>query len=465
MVPRNPPPPGQYDFFKKRTEDIAHDRHPLVILAKVIDWDSFTKSFGETFHSTTGRPGLPTRLMVGLHYIKHTYNLSDESVLAGFVESPQWQYFCGCEYYQFHPPCDRSSMTYWRKRIGVEKMELLLQETLKAGQRAGIIKKRELKTAVIDTTVQDKGIAYPTDTRLYFKALRSLVRLSKKSGISLRQTYKRKAKECLFKQARFGHGRKFKEARRWERKLKTYLGRVVREIKRKGGGVLKEGGNSKLERCLEISERIWEQKRSDKGKVYSVHAPEVKCYSKGKPHKRYEFGSKVSVAISVKRSWVLGVKSFTESVHDVLTLKSAVAQVQGMTGLLLERVYVDKGYRGKGHHPEGVEVWISGDKGRKSYYEKRLMRRRNCVEGIIGHMKNEGRLGRNFLLGEEGDGVNAVLCGAGQNMRKLMGEVRLCPDFFVIFLQEVYILLKRFRLWFFGQSFFKNLRIQVIFSQ
>ena len=233
MAPRNHPPTGQYDLFKKRTEEIAHESHPLVILAKAIDWDSFNKSFGKKFHPDTGRPGLPTRLMVGLHYIKHTYNLSDEGVLFGFVENPQWQYFCGNEYYVSEPPCDRSSMTYWRKRIGAEKMELLLQETVRLGLRSGIIKKSELKSAVIDTTVQEKNIEFPTDSRLYFKALRTLVRLSKKAGITLRQTYKRKSKESLFKQSRLSISRKFRKARREERRLRTYLGRVIRDIKRK----------------------------------------------------------------------------------------------------------------------------------------------------------------------------------------------------------------------------------------
>ena len=175
--------------------------------------------------------------MVGLHYIKHTFNLSDERVLLGFVESPQWQYFCGVEYYQSHPPCDRSSMTYWRKRIGAEKMELLLKETLRTGQRLGVIKRSELKSAVIDTTIQDKAIAYPTDSSLYFKALRVLVRLSKRSGIKLRQSYKRKAKESLFKQVRLISTRKFKQAGRHERKLRTYLGRVIRDVKRKRSSV------------------------------------------------------------------------------------------------------------------------------------------------------------------------------------------------------------------------------------
>ena len=442
MAPKNHPPTNQYDLFTKRTEDIVHENHPLVILAKLIDWTSFSKSFGEKFHPDNGRPGLPTRLMVGLHYIKHTYNLSDEAVLQGFVENPQWQYFCGSEYYVSEPPCDRSSMTYWRKRIGQEKMELLLKETIQTAKRCGFVKKAELRKVIVDTTVQEKNIEFPTDSGLYYKALKKLVGLSKKAGIKLRQTYKRKAKEKLVKRNRLASRGKRQEALREQKKLKTYLGRIIRDMERKIEVSEIRKGLDSLRGSLEISKKILGQKREDKKKVYSVHEPEVKCYSKGKAYKKYEFGSKVSVVITAKNCWVLGVQSFTESVHDVLTLKPALEQVRRLTGELLRKAYVDKGYRGKKHHPGDVEISVCGV-GKVSRYERRQRKRRNCVEGIIGHMKSDGRMGRNFLSGEKGDSVNAVLCGAGQNMRKLMREVRGCPDFFILFFKEVYFSIKR----------------------
>ena len=219
----------------KRTEDIVHKNHPLVILAKLIGWNSFSKSFGEKFHPCNGRPGLPTRLMVGLHYIKHTYNLSDEAVLLGFVESPQWQYFCGSEYYVSDSPCDRSSMTYWRRRMGEEKMGLLLKETIEVAKGCGFAKKGEFQEIVVDTTVQEKNIEFPTDSGLYYKALKRLVYLSKGAGIKLRQSYRRKAKEGLVKRNRLSSRGKRKEALKEEKKLKTYLGRIIREVERKIG--------------------------------------------------------------------------------------------------------------------------------------------------------------------------------------------------------------------------------------
>ena len=438
MTPRNNQPVGQYDLFRKRTEDVAHKNHPLVVLSNAFNWDMFDKSFGEKFHPDQGRPGLSTRLMVGLHYIKHTYNLSDEAVLAGFLENPQWQYFCGLEYYTNTLPCDRSSLTRWRDRMGADKLKLLLKETIEVAKRTGLLKRGELKTAVVDTTIMEKAITFPTDSKLYFKALQSLVRLCKKSGIKLRQTYKRKSKKSLFKQARLAHLRKFRQARREQRKLRTYLGRVIRDIQRKCPAWK---NNVRLRKLLKISQAIFEQRKKDKDKIYSVHAPEVKCYSKGKAHKRYEFGSKVSVAVSAKSCWVLGVKAFTQSFHDVLTLKPALAEVQSLTGVALSRVFVDKGYRGKKHHPEDLEVNVSGQTQALSPYRRRLARRRSCVEAVIGHLKCDGHMGRNFLHGKRGDEINAVLSGGGQNMRKLMKGICELPAFFVLFFKKLYAMI------------------------
>ncbi len=260
MIPQNNQHSGQRDFFKQRTDEVAHKNHPLVILSNAFDWDMFNKCFGEKFHPDNGRPGLSTRLMVGLHYIKYAYNLSDEALLERFVENPQWQFFCGLEYYTDTPPLDRSSLTRWRQRMGEEKLTVFLEETINVARREGMLKRSELKTVVVDTTIMEKAIAFPTDSRLYFKALQSLVNLCKKSGIKLRQTYKRKSKKSLFKQARLAHLRKFGKARREQRKLKTYLGRVIRDIQRKCPSWK---NNVRLKKVLEISQAVFAQKRNE----------------------------------------------------------------------------------------------------------------------------------------------------------------------------------------------------------
>ncbi len=387
-----------------RVNDIVHKKHPLVILANKIDWDRFDKDFGSKYDEKKGRPGLSTRLMVGLQCLKYIYNLSDEKTIEMFKESPQWQYFCGQPFYSYEDPCDRSSLTNWRKRMGAEKIEVLLEETIDLALREDFVKKKEFENVVVDTTVQEKAIAFPTDSRLYYKALKTLVHRAKKEGLVLRQSYKRKAKECLFKNARYAHTRKIRLARKQQRKLHTYLGRVIRDVTRKGGPKFLEE-NTSLKRCLSLCVRIYNQKRGDKNKVYSVHAPEVYCIGKGKAHKKYEFGNKVSVATSSKNCWVLGVKSFEKNVSDVHSLKPALSQVESLTKVKAKNLYVDKGYRGKEHHPSGVNVHIGGMSKTLSPYKRKLHRRRSSVEAIIGHMKIDSRMGRNFLLGSQGDAI------------------------------------------------------------
>ena len=437
MAPRKVQYSGQYDFFKQRNDEIVHKDHPLVRLSKWFNWDRFDQIFGKMFHSSNGRPGLCTRLMVGLHYLKQVYKLSDEGVLNLFVENSQWQYFCGVEYYSSIRPCDRSSLSRWRQKIGEKKLQLLLQETIDLAKKLGLLKSHELRTIIVDTTIQEKAIAFPTDSRLYFKALRALVQAGQKSGIQLRQTYKRVAKKSLIKQARLSHLRRFREALREQKRLKVYLGRVIRDIQRKAPHWQED---VRLSRLLKISQKIFDQKRNDGDKVYSVHAPETTCYSKGKVHKRYEFGSKVSVAVSAKNCWVVGIKSWSKNLHDVLTLKPALAQVEELTGVSLKRVFVDKGYKGKKHHPEDIEVLVSGQPSPhlKGAYRRRLSRRRSCVEAVIGHLKQDSRMDRNFLMGEQGDSINAVLSGAGHNLRKIMKEINKIPYFFVFFFKKCF---------------------------
>ena len=291
----------------------------------------------------------------------------------------------------------------------------------------------------LHTCYEATYIGYSLHRCLYFKALSSLVRFCDQSGIKLRQSYKRVSKKRLIKQLRLSHVRRFREALREQKRLKVYLGRVMRDIQRK---VPHWQENVHLCRLLEVCQRVFQQKRNDKDKVYSVYAPEVKCYSKGKVHKRYEFGSKVSVAISAKSCWVVGVKSWTKSLHDVLTLKPALFQVQDLTGVLLKRVFVDKGYKGKKHHPEGIEVYVSGQPSLhlKGVYRRKLSRRRSCVEAVIGHLKQDSRMDRNFLMKEEGDAMNAVLSGASYNLRKLIKITHKLPSFFVFIFQKLFYL-------------------------
>lgn len=421
------PKSPQMELFKTPLTRIINIKHPLYILAVKIQWSEFDKAFGPLYCEGKGRPGNPTRLMVGLHYLKHTYNLSDEEVVLQWLENPYWQYFCGNEYFEHDFPIDASSMTRWRKRVEEAGMETLLGETINAGLDIGVIKKSSMNNVNVDTTVQEKAITFPTDAKLYHRMREKLVKMSKEHGVVLRQSYKFKSKRSLFMSGRYSHARQMRRFNRELRRLGTYLGRVVRDIERK------TAGNKELSDIfsepLSLAQRILNQRRQDKNKIYSLHAHEVECISKGKAHKKYEFGCKVSVAVTSRECFIVGMKAYHGNPYDGHTLKESVLQVERVTGLPAKEIYVDRGYRG--HNYKGsAEVHVAG-RGMKrlKFSVMKWLKRRSAIEAVIGHAKTDGRLGRNYLIGKEGDRINAILSGCGYNIRKLLKVLLFCLFF------------------------------------
>jgi IS5 family transposase len=413
MRPSSNPEQAADDASRVRLALIVSHEHPLYQLAEAIDWSCFEADLGALYTETVGRPGLPTRLMVGLHYLKYLFDESDETVVAKFVENPYWQHFCGRLYFEHELPCHPTSLVKWRRRLGAAGVEKLLAETLSTAKREGALGEREIKRVNVDTTVQEKAVAFPTDARLYHKARRALVRASTGAGICLRQTYVRLGRQALARQGRYAHARQMKRARRETKRLRQYLGRVLRDIRRKCPQPAPA-----LKLLLEQSERILRQQRHDTKKVYSVHAPEVECIAKGKVHKPYEFGCKVAVVTTSKSNWVVGISAVHENPYDGATLSPALKQVERVTAVRPEEAFVDRGFKGATHHPEDVAVYISGRK-RLTRTLKALLRRRSAIEPVIGHLKQEHGLERNHLLGQEGDRINALLTGCGFNLRKL----------------------------------------------
>jgi len=367
---------------------------------------------------------LPTRLMVGLHYLKAAFAESDESVVDRFIENPYWQFFCGYNFFLEESPLDPSSLVRWRGRVGPDGAQELLKETIEVAKKEKHINKQEMKKVNVDTTVQEKAITFPTDAKLCYTMRRALVKEAVRRGIRLRQTYRRVAKKALVMQGRYRHARKYKHAAKAVRKLKTYLGRVIRDIRRKAADI-----DESLEEKLVLAERIFNQKRSDKNKVYSIHAPEVECISKGKSHKKYEFGCKVSVVSTSRNNWVLGVQAFHGNPYDGHTLADALEQAERIVEMKIGEVYCDRGYRGVLKELKERSINIVGNKlKRLSRGVRKWFRRRSAIEPIISHMKHDNRMGRNYLLGITGDKMNALLAGCGFNMRKLL-RVFFCHIF------------------------------------
>jgi len=410
---------SQEELFKSRLDQMLDLKHPLFRLARAIDWEYFEQEFGEYYSEKMGCPAKPIRLLVGLHYLKNAYDESDESCVERFLENPYWQYFCGYEYFQHEFPLEPTTLVKWRQRIGEDGMEKVFYQTLVTAQKLGLLTASHVHKVNVDTTVQEKAIAFPTDARLYYKMEVKLVQAAKKYGIQLRQTYRRLGKKALMMQGRYAHAKQMKRARKETKKLKNYLGRITRELRRKTGVTVAPA----LDELLCLSERLLRQQQNDKNKLYSCHAPEVECIAKGKVHKRYEFGCKVSVATTSRDNWIVGILAHHGNPYDGHTLPEVLSQVKRMVGRSVKEAYCDRGYRG--HTVTDTSVHIAGTKHRMSRSLRKWLRRRCAIEPIIGHLKSDGRFDRNYLKGTIGDKINALLCGSGANIRKII-EAFLC---------------------------------------
>ena len=355
MRPKQPRPTPQLDMFRNRLENILNHRHELYLLSGLISWELFEQEFGKLY-AEEGRPGIPIRLLVGLTYLSHALNLSDEETVRRWVENPYHQYFCGEEYFRHELPIDPSSLSRWRKRIGEQGSELILKLTVKAGLVSGAVAPASLERVIFDTTVQEKAVAFPTDSRLFNRSRERLVQLAVTHGLRLRQSYSRLGRQALMKVGRYLHARQVRRAAREIKRLKTYLGRVFRDIVRKTedraelrAGLLPE---------LALAERLLTQQKKDRNKLYSLHAPEVECIAKGKAHRKYEFGVKVSVATTNRDNFVVGMLAEHGNPYDGHTLAKAIKQAQRITGCTIQRSFVDRGYRG--HKIQESQVLTSG---------------------------------------------------------------------------------------------------------
>ncbi len=424
MRPKERRDTGQTDLFRARLDQIVNHTHALVRLARTIDWRFLEERLGAVYDDDPGRPPLPTRLMAGLAILKHLHDLSDEVLCERWIENPYFQLFCGEEFFQHQLPFDRSSMTRWRQRMGEERLMALLQESLAVATRTGAAKPADFRQVIVDTTVQEKAVTFPTDAKLMHRARERLVRLAQTHGLTLRQSYARVGKRALIQHHRHAHAKQFKRAIKALRRLRTMLGRVIRDITRKI--VSRPDLAEAFALPLSLARRVRDQRQRQRGrKVYSLHAPEVECIGKGKAHKPYEFGVKVSVATPLHRceggQFVAHVQALPGNPYDGHTLAAVIPQIEQTIGAELERIITDAGYRG--HHApkeKRFQVYVAGQKRGLSPAIKRAFRRRSAVEPVIGHLKNEHRMGRNHLAHSTGDATNAVLAAVGYNFRLLL---------------------------------------------
>jgi len=427
MKPKSRPESSQLQLFQAQFVQLLNHDHPLFVLAEQIDWDRFDTALADCYSPDQGAPAKAVRLLVGLHYLKHTFNESDESLVARWLENPYWQYFCGFETMQHELPLHPTSLTKWRQRVGAEKLAELLGETLALALRENHVTQQELAQVNVDTTVQEKNITYPTDSKLLYKAIIKLGEAAKQRGVKLRQSYVRVAKKAALMAGRYAHAKQFKRMRGRLKKLRTWLGRVIRDVRRK----LPQPDET-LETLLALCERLHAQQPTDKNKLYSLHEPEVKCISKGKARQRYEFGQKVTVATANASNWIVGVELCEGNPYDGHTLDSALSTIEQTSSVPVTDAYVDKGYRGHDYQGE-AQVHIAGSSTKKlSRSQKKKRKRRSAVEPKIGHLKSDHRMRRCFLKGLTGDAINVILAAAGSNLLKLLRAIAHALRFWLV---------------------------------
>lgn len=417
---------SQIDLFKVQLIAIVNTEHELCKLSEELDWSGLESDLSE-FYSKNGRPSIPIRKMAGMLLLKSMFNESDESVVARWIENPYWQYFTGEQYFQTSQPFDPSEFVHFRKRIGQRGIELVFSYTVKIHKDA-----MSEKEVLMDSTVQPKNITYPTDAKLSKKIIDSCLAISKTEGTKLRQSYRREVKQLMKDQYNSKHPSRAKKGRRAIRRLKTIAGRLIRELRRE---LPTEKLESYSER-LNMYDQILAQKRKGKNKKYSLHEPHTSCIAKGKAHKQYEFGSKVTIVKGMKTGVLLAALSVTGNPHDSNLIEPTLLQEQRITGQLPKTVIADRGYRGK-KEVLGVEVLIPkpGSKTQSKYAKQKARKRfraRAGIEPVIGHLKHDHRMIRNYLKGVEGDVVNALLAAMGFNLKKKLNEIAFSPLFLTL---------------------------------
>jgi len=419
MKPKQKSEPNT-DLFREELAQMINLKHPLCTMSQQMDWNKADGIVRGWFDSEIGRPAKDTRLIAGLILLKQMFNVSDDDLPLRWVENPYWQYFCGEVYFQHDFPIHPTSMTKWRHRMKEEDAEALLSLTIDLGLKSKAVKRSDFKKVNIDTTVQEKAITYPTDSKLMQRAIQTIGKLCKEYDLPIKQNYKHVSKKLLFKINNYARAQQHKRKNKAIKKLKTSLGRLIRDVERQ----LEKQPNKRayFETILQQGNQLLLQQKNSKNKLYSLHAPETECIAKGKINKHYEFGVKVSIVATQKSQFIIGTQALHGTPYDGHTLAGALNQAEQLTGLRPVDAFVDNGY--KGHSETKTAVHVARKK--RTYatrWLKQQMKSRNAIEALIGHSKRDGQLKRNYLKGKHGDKLNALLSAVGYNLRRIWAAI------------------------------------------
>lgn len=422
----------QLNIFEIPLKSFINLKHELCILAKEIDWDSIEKEFS-VYYTDFGRPSIPIRKIVGLVLLRRIYNLSDEAVIERWIENPYWQYFCGEHNFQKSKPMDPTEFVHFRKRIGEEGAEKLLKLSIDLfGEEA------HEDEVLIDSTVQEKNITYPTDSKLHKRIIEKVNKIAKKERIKLRQSYTRTTKQLMIDQRFRSHPKRKKKANAAAKKLKTVAGRLVRDLERK----LDKEKKTLYSEELFLFQRVLLQKRTDKNKIYSLHELAVSCIAKGKEAKKYEFGNKSGIVLTKKSGIIVGALAFENNPFDGHTLDEHLCQTEQLISKRPKVAIVDRGYRGR-KNVGGTEIISPKPLGKNATaYQKRKarirFRARAGIEPIIGHIKHDHRMLRNYLRGVTGDKINTILAATAFNFKKKLSRIKAEVLFYYFFKTRIF---------------------------
>lgn len=391
---------------------------PLLQLSNAIPWVKFEQAFAQHYTPNVGRPAKPIRLMVGLLLLKSNENLSDERVVVEFKRNSYYQAFCGLTEFSLALPCDSTELVHFRKRIGQQGIEKIFQVSVSLHGKAALE-----TTLNIDTTVQEKNITYPTDAKLAIKIINRLNKLAKNNNIAQRRTYNKEVKNLRLAIRHYRHVKRRKKAKKALKRLRTIAWILIRELRRT---LPKYSLFEQHQKDFLLYEKVLNQKPKDKNKIYSLHEPSVYCIGKGKDHKQYEYGNKVSIASTAKTNIIVGVVSHTKNTHDNYTLPEVLSHIKISRGKGVKNAVCDRGYRGKKRFGETQVILPGAPQKKDNCYQRdkkrKRFRRRAAIEPIIGHLKSDYRLTRNFLKGTIGDSINLLMSACAWNMVKWMRQ-------------------------------------------